>query len=327
MSNTSYTKKESRLNVRKRVLRIILPIISAFLFALAFWVLYHELKYYHYREIVYYFHELPISRLFFALFSSILSYLMLIGYDVLGMRYIRHPLGYGKIALASYIGYAFSNRIGYSFLSGGFVRYRLYSAWGLSAAEIAKVVAFCIFSSFLGFFTLAGISFLVKPETIPSYLRLPVYSVRPVGVFFIVLVAIYFIMIFFFKKPLSIRGRRLRLPSKKLFPAQILVSTLDWAFAAFTLYFLLPPSVKISLPGFISIFMTAQFAGLVSHVPGGLGIFEVVMLLLLPPVVTHSQIIGSLVSFRVVYYFMPLTIATVMLGAEELLHLRKKTVQ
>jgi uncharacterized membrane protein YbhN (UPF0104 family) len=326
MNNASYTKKESRLNISKRVLRIILPIISACLFALAFWVLYHELKNYHYREVVHYFHELPLYRLFLALFSSILSYLMLIGYDFLGMWYIRHPLGYGKIAFASYIGYAFSNSIGYSFLSGGFVRYRLYSAWGLSAAEIAKVVAFCIFSSFLGFFTFAGISFLIKPETIPSYLHLPLYSVRPVGIFFIALVAIYFSMIFFFKKPLSIRGRQLRLPSKKLFPAQILVSTLDWAFATFTLYFLLPPNIKISLPGFISIFMTAQFAGLVSHVPGGLGIFEVVMLLLLPPVLTHSQIIGSLVSFRIIYYFIPLTIAAVMLGARELLQLKKKTV-
>lgn len=324
MKGASYAKKESRLNVRKRMLRIILPIISACLFAIAFWILYHELKNYHYREIVHYYHELSLYRLLLAIFSSILSYLMLIGYDFLGMWYIRHPLGYGKIAFASYIGYAFSNSIGFSFISGGVIRYRFYSAWGLSAAEIAKVVAFCIFSSFLGFFTLAGISFLVKPETIPSYLRLPVYSVRPVGVFFIVLIAIYFSMIFFFKKPLSIKGRQLRLPSKKLFPAQILVSTLDWVFAAFTLYFLLPPNVKISLPGFISIFMTGQFAGLVSHVPGGLGIFEVVMLLLLPPVLTRSQIIGSLVSFRVVYYFIPLAIAALMLGARELLQLRQK---
>ncbi len=327
MSDASYTKKESRIKIRKKVLRVLLPIISACLFALAFWVLYHELKDYHYREIMHYFHNLTSSRLFLALFSSVLSYLMLIGYDILGMWYIRHPLGYGKVAFASYIGYAFSNSIGFSFISGGVIRYRFYSAWGLSAAEIAKVVAFCIFSSFLGFFTLAGISFLIKPETIPAYLRLPFYSVRPVGFFFIALIATYFGLILFLKKPLSIRGRMLRLPSKKLLPAQILVSTLDWAFAAFTLYFLLPSTAKISLPGFISIFMTAQFAGLVSHVPGGLGIFEVVVLLLLPPVLTHPQIIGSLVSFRVVYYFLPLAIATLMLGVNELLQLIKKIIR
>jgi uncharacterized membrane protein YbhN (UPF0104 family) len=324
MGNESQVKKESRPAISKRVFRFVLPFISACLFALAIWVLYRDLKNFHFHEIGHYFRELSPPRLFLAVLSSILSYVMLIGYDILGMRYIGHPLPSGKIAFASYIGYAFSNSVGFSFISGGAIRYRLYTAWGLSAAEIAKVVAFCIFSSFLGFFILAGISFLIKPETLPSSLRLPVYSVRPVGVFFMVLVAVYLSMIFFVRKPLVFRGHKLRLPSKKLLPAQILVSTLDWTFAALALYFLLPSNAKISLPGFISIFMTAQFAGLVSHVPGGLGVFEAVTLLLLPPLVTHSQIIGSLVSFRVIYYFIPLAIAAAMLGVKELLQLSKK---
>jgi phosphatidylglycerol lysyltransferase len=76
--------------------------------------------------------------------------LALTGYDNLALKHIRHPLGYGRTAFASYIGYAFSNTIGFSYISGGFIRYRFYSAWGLSAAEIARVVVFTIFSSFTG---------------------------------------------------------------------------------------------------------------------------------------------------------------------------------
>ena len=114
------------------------------------------------------------------------------------------------------------------------------------------------------------------------------------------------------------------LPSKTLFPLQVLVAALDWIFAAMTLYFLLPPIIKISFSGFISIFMTAQFVGLVSFVPGGLGVFEVVMLLLLPTELTHPQIIGALVSFRVIYYLIHLAIGAAILGTHELLQLGKR---
>ncbi len=91
-----------------------------------------------------------------------------------------------------------------------------------------------------------------------------------------------------------------------------------------TLYFLLPQNITISLPVSVSIFMTAQFVGLVSFVPGGLGVFEAVLLLLLPAGATHPQIVGSLVSFRVIYYLFHLAIGAALLGIHELLQLGKK---
>jgi len=84
------------------------------------------------------------------------------GYDFLALKYINHPLPYIKTAFASFVGYAFSNNIGLSMLAGGSVRYRLYSAWGLSVYEITKVVLFCTATLWLGFLTLAGIIFLVE---------------------------------------------------------------------------------------------------------------------------------------------------------------------
>jgi uncharacterized membrane protein YbhN (UPF0104 family) len=323
--NQSNSEQEKRSYLRKKLPGIVIPIVSTGLFLIAVWILYHEVKSFQIYEIARYFHEISLGRLSLAVMASIVSYLALTGYDNLALKHISHTLGYGRTAFASYIGYAFSNTIGFSYISGGFIRYRFYSAWGLSAAEIAKVVVFTIFSSFTGFFTVAGVCFLVKPETLPSSVHLSSYVVRPVGIFFILLVATYAVMVVVTKKPLKLGRHRLRLPSRTLFPVQLLVAVIDWVFASMTLYFLLPPVITIPLPSFISIFMTAQFVGLVSFVPGGLGVFEVIMLLLLPAGATHPQIIGSLVTFRIIYYLAHLAIGASMLGVHELLQLGKKT--
>ena len=207
--------------------RVFLPILSALLFAAAFWILYRELQSLHLRDIARYFRELSHNRIALAVLSSLLSYLMLVGYDIVGLRYVGHPLPYRQTAFASYIAYGLSNSIGFSFASGGFVRYRLYSAWGLSGAEIARLVLFSIFSSFLGFFSVAGICFVAKPEKIPSSVPLPASSIRPIGALFLLLVTAYVCLVLLSRGPLRIGGRPLTLPPGRLLPWQLLVSTLD----------------------------------------------------------------------------------------------------
>lgn len=127
------------------------PFIGLLLFTLALWVLHRELQAHHLRDILHQFNQIPVKRLGAALLLTIISYGIMTGYDVLALRFIQHPLSYGKIALASFIGYAFSNNIGLSMLAGASVRYRLYSAWGLSGLEITKIVFFCILAPVAGF--------------------------------------------------------------------------------------------------------------------------------------------------------------------------------
>jgi phosphatidylglycerol lysyltransferase len=119
------------------------PFLGLLLFTAALWVLHHQLKTYHLHDILKHFHELSSVTLFSALFLGILSYLIMTGYDFLALRYIHHPLSYTKTALASFIGYAFSNNIGFSMIAGASVRYRLYTAWGLTTFEITQVIGFC----------------------------------------------------------------------------------------------------------------------------------------------------------------------------------------
>lgn len=306
--------------MKKKFFHIIGPLFGLLLFAVALWVLHHELRAYHLADIHRHVHEIPTHRFFLALALTVMSYLVMTGYDTLALRYIQHPLAYSKTALASFIGYAFSNNIGLSFLAGASVRYRLYSAWELSVLEITKVVAFCSLTFWLGFLSLGGIVFLFEPMVVPKALHLPFASVRPLGVIFLMLVGGYLLWSALRKKPLKIRGWEFPLPSIRILLFQISIASLDWALAASILYTLLPATATLSYHGFLGIFLLAQIAGIASQIPGGLGVFESVILLLLSPIVPASSIFGSLLVYRGLYYLLPLTVALVLLGADEAMH-------
>ena len=300
------------------------PIVGLLFFTVALWVLHYTLKEYHYRDIIQGLQGFSVKRLLFALVLTIVNYLVLTAYDTLAFRYIQHPLPYGKIAFTSFLGYVFSHNIGFSILGGGAVRYRFYSAWGLSAFDITKVVAFCALTFWLGLFSLAGIVFILDPLAIPSSLHFPFPSLRPLGIISIVTVLGFLIWAAFRKTPLKIRGWEFHLPSLKLSLSQTTVAIIDWTLAGSVFYALLPPSSTLSFPGSLGIFLLAQFAGLVSHVPGGLGVFETVVLVVLSPTIPASAILGSLLVYRGIYYLLPLMIGAVLLGTHEILKKREQ---
>jgi len=155
---------------------------------------------------------------------------------------------------------------------------------------------------------------------VPKALHLPFASVRPLGVIFLMLVGGYLLWSALRKKPLKIREWEFPLPSIQILLFQIAIASIDWALAASILYTLLPATATLSYHGFLGIFLLAQIAGIASQIPGGLGVFESVILLLLSPIVPASSIFGSLLVYRGLYYLLPLTVALVLLGADEAVH-------
>jgi uncharacterized membrane protein YbhN (UPF0104 family) len=144
-----------------------LPVIGFILFLAAIWVLRRQLKQHGWHEIFKAFEELPWRRIIIAVLCTLVGYLILTGYDYLAMRYIHRSLAYWRAAMAAFIGYAFSNSIGHSFLTGGTVRLRLYSVWGLTGLEIAKIVLFTHVTFYLGMLLLiAGRAFSSRPRSI-----------------------------------------------------------------------------------------------------------------------------------------------------------------
>jgi uncharacterized membrane protein YbhN (UPF0104 family) len=289
------------------------------LLAVAFWRLQHQLQGFHFYGIVHSLVGIPRWRLFSAMVLTILSYLLLTGYDVLALHYLRRPLRYGKIALASFIGHVFSYNAGLSILGAGAVRYRLYSSWGLPAAEIAKVIAFCSLAFWMGVFTVAGVALLLEPPRLLTALPVPLAYLRWLGALFLGLVVSYLAWGAVQKGPLKLRGWEFSLPSIPFSLGQLGLSTLDWGLAGSVCYILLTPSSEVSFPAFLGVFVVAQVAGLISHVPGGIGVFETVILLFLSPSAPASSLLASLLAYRGIYYLLPLVVASFLLAVYEII--------
>jgi phosphatidylglycerol lysyltransferase len=293
--------------------------LGLLLFALALWAMHRALHGYPPRELARAVASVPAGNLALAAVLSALNYFVLTGYDALAFGYLGNPLPYRKVALASFAGYAFANNTGsFSILAGGGVRYRLYAAWGLSAADIARVVAFCTVTFWLGFLTLAGLAFVIEPLAVPAALRIPGSSLRGLGAVFLILVAGYLAWGAARRGPLRIRNWEIEVPPFSQSAAQISLSAADCALAAGILFSLLPVDHRPSFALFLGFYLLAQVVGLGSTVPGGLGVFEGAMVLLLAPFLSAADAVGPLVAFRVLYYLLPLLAAALALAAHEL---------
>jgi phosphatidylglycerol lysyltransferase len=305
--------------MKSRLLKILAPVFGLAVFCLAGWALYRELHIYRLHDVLQELHSLPALRVLLAVLFAAASYLAATGYDTLGARYVGRPLPYRQTALAAFIGTTFSNNLGFGLLTGGSMRLRLYSAWGLSVVEIGKLLAFDSLSLWLGFLALGGMVFSLEPVAVPLALHLPLLSLRPVGIAFLALVLAYLVLTLTVRRPVRVRSLDLQLPAPGYVPLQVGVGLLDWMLASATLYVLLPREAGISFPAFIGTYSLALLAGVVSQVPGGLGVFETVFLLLLAPRLPASAVLGSLLAYRGIYYLLPLGVAVTLLAVQELL--------
>jgi uncharacterized membrane protein YbhN (UPF0104 family) len=302
----------------KHLTRFGLPLLGVLLFSVSVWAITKQLQQYSYQDIVNSLKMTESDRLVLALIFVALNYLVLTGYEVLACRHIRHPLPYPQVALVAFTSYAVSNSIGFALFTGSAIRYRLYLAWGLSSVEIAQVIAFSNLSFWLGMSAVGGVLFLIEPLAIPKLLHLPFTSVHPLGILLLVATCAYFVASLWSGRSLSIRSHSISLPSAQVASAQIVISAIDWSFAAAVLYFLLPSHTTISYPAFFGIYLLSQIAALVSNVPGGLGVFETIILLLLSPTIPATNIFCALIIYRLIYYLLPLIISLILLGLYEL---------
>ncbi|MCG2742735.1 MAG: bifunctional lysylphosphatidylglycerol flippase/synthetase MprF [Desulfobacteraceae bacterium] len=221
--------------------------------------------------------------------------------------------------LASFISYSFSNNIGLSLLTGASMRYRLYSAWGLSAEEITRLVSFTAVTFWLGILTAGGVVFILEPLTLPAISGLPISSSRTLGFLFLLAAAAYLLLLKLRRAAFRFRSWEFSLPSLKLGMLQLIVGALDWILAGSVLFVLLPEQMLLSFPQFVGIYLLAQIVALISNVPGGLGVFES-MILLFAPQASSAALMGSLLLYRTIYYLLPLIVATALLAVTEALH-------
>jgi len=286
-------------------------------FGAALWVLYRELQSFRYEDVVQYLATLSPGSLLLAFGLTALSYAAFIGHDALALRYVGHPLPYRRVALASLIGFGISNAAGQAWLTGGAVRYRLYQAAGLSVGEIGRVVAFSVFTFWLGYIAWGAVLFpLGEPSVSSSSSVLPLsVSLRALGWVCLAMLGLY---LAWCGAGWSVKS--FRPPPLSMALAQIALAIVRTALTASVLFVLLWGMPGASYLEVLGAFVLAIAAGGLGMVPGAAGVLEAVALLVLSSSIPTASVFGALLVFRAIYYLLPLAAGT---GAFALIEARR----
>jgi uncharacterized membrane protein YbhN (UPF0104 family) len=254
------------------------------------------------------------ARLGLAIAFAAASYLCLTLFDTLALRYVGKRLPYRQIALASFTSLSIGHNVGVAALSSGAIRYRFYSRWGLSGEEVGKLIGFCAITVALGLAALGGAAALLRPQLTAEVTGLGAAAVLAIGAACIAAVAGWLVLAVVRRRPIRVWKWCVAVPPPRLAALQIAVGTVNFGFVAATLHQVLLTAAEAGYLQVAAVYVIGNVAALVSHVPGGLGVIESVVMYLLPA----ANLIGAVILFRFVYFLLPLPLGGLSFLATEL---------
>jgi glycosyltransferase 2 family protein len=296
---------------RDRWARWLYPLAGILLLIFSLYILQKELGHYSLADILRGLAQISDRQLISALCFAFVSYFIISTYDLIAFRQLNHYLDRKRILFTTFITYAVSNTTGFTLLIGGGIRYRFYSLWGVPTRIIATITALGNLTFWIGLLTLCGVTFLVHPLQLPSNWRIQTIVMQYLGIASLVLVSIY-LYLCWRKKSLKIRGQIWRFPQVTTPLTQIAVFSLDWGLAAAVLYCLIPSYPHKSYLQFFSIYQLGMAASIMSNIPGGIGVFETVIIFLLPESIFAPDILSSLLVYRSIRFLIPLALALIL---------------
>ena len=302
-------------------------VISLIIIAVASYVLYKLLHDIEPREVYAALRRTPTHALVLAGIFVAFGYLTLTFYDYFALRTIgRSEIPYSTAALAGFTSYSIGHNVGFSVLSGGAVRYRVYSVSGLDAIEVAKICFIAGLTFWLGNVAFLGLGLVIDPDAANAIDQLPTLANRMLGAAAILALLAYVYWVS--AAPRTIRIGRERwhvdLPGGKLTVLQIALGIVDLSCASAAMYMLMPNAPQIDFVSLSVIFVTATLLGFASSSPGGLGVFDAAMLIALMHFDRQSLlrggkegVLGALLLFRLYYYIVPFALSLAILGVRE----------
>lgn len=307
--------------------RLLMAALGLSLFVFALWMLHRELAQTHLAEIRRAFDQVPASGLLLAALGTFGSYLALTGYDVLALRHLGRSLPYARVALTSFIANAVGHNLGIATLSAGVVRLRFYTTAGFSATEVTGMAALIALTFGLGATFASGLAMLLDSKETGVLLHLPETGARALGTLLLTLVGLYLAFSLLRRRPIQLHNWKVQMPGPDIAFGQLVLAGVDLACAAAALYWLLPADAAgnpgVSFPVFMGVYVLAVVAGIASHVPGGLGVFETVLLLALPDL-PRDGLLAAILAYRAIYYLAPLMLAGVLASWSLLRERREK---
>src|SRR6187399_1309466 len=303
---------------QKQVLHKLGVLISITVIAVACYVLYHMLRGIETDEVIDAIKGTEPRQIALAALFVAAGYFTLTFYDWFAVRAIgQGHIPYRVNALASFTSYSIGHNVGASVFTGGAVRYRIYSAWGVNAVDVAKVCFIAGLTFWLGNATVLGLGIAYVPETAGSIIPLPAWLNRTLALATLAVLVGYVAWVWTQPRVVGRDGWKVTLPGGPLTLMQIGIGIVDLSFCALAMYMLMPEEPNISFVALAVIFVAATLLGFASHAPGGIGVFDAAMLVALWQF-DKEDVLAGLLLFRLLYYIIPFALALAILGSREI---------
>jgi uncharacterized membrane protein YbhN (UPF0104 family) len=241
-------------------------------------------------------------------------------YDLFALRTIgRKHVPYRIAALSSFTSYTIGHNVGATVFTGGAIRFRIYSEWGLTAIDVAKICFVSGLTFWLGNLFVLGIGMIWHPDAATPMNLLPAEVNRLIGVGCVAGIVAYLVWLSSGRgrRELGQNGWKVILPSARLTLLQIAIGVVDLGFCALAMYILMPAQPEIDFVSLAVVFILSTLLGFASHAPGSLGVFDAAMLVALPQF-SKEHLLAALVVFRLLYFVIPFMISISILTTREL---------
>src|SRR5205085_301542 len=264
--------------------------------------------------------EIAPHRIALAALCVVGAFCTLTFYDFFALRTIgKNHVPYRIAAMSSFTSYTIGHNIGATVFTGGAIRFRIYSDYGLTAIDVAKICFLSGLTFWLGNLFVLGIGMAWHPWAASTMDLLPPAMNRLIAIGCLAGIAAYFTWLLTGEKrrELGQNGWKVVLPSAKLTLVQVLIGVVDLGFCALAMYLLMPMQPYIDFVSLAVVFIMATLLGFASHAPGSIGVFDAAMLVALPHF-GKEQLLATLVVFRILYFLIPFCISISIIGTREL---------
>lgn len=315
-------EKPPRKKRNARLGRLLNAALAVALMGLAIFALYRLLANVDGADVLAALAAVPIWAMLASVILVALSYGALTGYDFLALHHLDLDVPYRRVALGSFLSYAFANNLGMALLIGGAVRYRIYGRDGVTMADVAIVTAVCGLTFALSALLVVGFCFLFAPDVLEAVVHLPAFINVVLGAAIVGGLLVYVVWVGTAGRSIKWGVWQIGLPGARSTIGQFLVGIADLACGAGALYVLMPETIGVGYPVFVGIFAAAIALGIISHVPGGVGVFETVFLVAVPGV-APERLIACLLLYRCLYYLLPFLVALGLFAWSEASRMRR----
>lgn len=260
--------------------------------------------------------SLPLTALLAGVVFAVLGHLLYASYDVLGREPDPKVAGAGAavpsrwVLAVGFVSFAFKLNLG-TLLGGVALRYRLYTRLGMTVDEVTRILAASVLTNWLGYAGLAGLLLLWRPPELPPGWALGDVALQVLGVC-LLLLAVGYAAACHWAEGHQWRWRRhvVTLPSSRMALAQLGLSVLHWTLTAAVCWALLEQ--RVDYASVLNALLVSAVAGLITHVPGGLGVLEAIFLALLKDRADQADLLAAMLGYRVIFYLLPLVAATLL---------------